>query len=154
MFKKSPNFNLITSIKSIGVSKLKTNITHQNLKSRLPTTASYGTASFTKMETFLINRYKYLVLGREGLLVEETLWFEEQEHWRRHHQDSRVCSCQHFRGLRGKYFPTDNRHFNGRKLCPYPGRHIHTILVLRLQETVSFSVQLDIEIHRWRIVHL
>ena len=72
------------------------------------------------------------------LFCEGTLWFEEQVHWRRHYQDARVSSWQHFRGLRGKGFPTDNRHSHGHKLCPSPSRHIsilirsgiHTVLAL------------------------
>ena len=45
-----------------------------------------------------------------------TLWFEEQVRLRRHHQDARVSSWQHFRGLRRKGVPTDNRHSHGHKL--------------------------------------
>ena len=50
---KSPNFNLITNIKSFDFSTLYTTIPHQKLKSRLA----------TKRDSFL---HKYLVLGREG----------------------------------------------------------------------------------------
>ena len=75
-------------------------------------------------------------------------WFEEQVHWRRHYQDARVSSWQHFRGLRGKGFPTDNRHSHGHKLCPSPSRHIsilvrsgiHTDLALgRLASQFNFT---------------
>ena len=62
--------------------------------------------------------------SRGALFCKGTLWFEEQVHWRRHHQDVRVSSWQHFRGLHGKGFPTDKRHSYGHKLCPRPSRHI------------------------------
>ena len=58
---KSPNFNLITNIKSFDFSTLYTTIPHQKLKSRLSTKIR---------KSFLHKngnrRYKYLVLGREG----------------------------------------------------------------------------------------
>ena len=58
---KSPNFNLITNIKSFDFSTLYTTISHQKLKSRLATIIR---------NSFLHKngnrRYKYLVLGREG----------------------------------------------------------------------------------------
>ena len=58
---KSPNFNLITNIKSFDFSTLYTTIPHQKLKSRLATIIR---------NSFLHKngnpRYKYLVLGREG----------------------------------------------------------------------------------------
>ena len=49
---KSPNFNLITNIKSFNFSTLYTTIPHQKLKSRLA--------------SIIWNSFKYLVLGREG----------------------------------------------------------------------------------------
>ena len=58
---KSPNFNLITNIKSFDFSTLYTTIPHQKLKTRLATIIR---------NSFLHKngnrRYKYLVLGREG----------------------------------------------------------------------------------------
>ena len=58
---KSPNFNLITNIKSFDFSTLYTSIPHQKLKSRIATIIR---------NSFLHKngnrRYKYLVLGREG----------------------------------------------------------------------------------------
>ena len=58
---KSPNFNLITNIKSFDFSTLYTTIPLQKLKSRL---------AGIKRNSFLHKngnrRYKYLVLGREG----------------------------------------------------------------------------------------
>ena len=58
---KSPNFNLITNIKSFDSSTFNTTILHQKLKSRLATIIR---------NSFLHKngnrRYKYLVLGREG----------------------------------------------------------------------------------------
>ena len=44
--------------------------------------------------------------------------FEMQVHWRWHYWHAWVSSLQHFRGLRGKDFPTDSRHSNGHQLCP------------------------------------
>ena len=49
---------------------------------------------------------------------------------------------KHFRGLRGKGFPTDSRHSNGHKLCTSPSRHIsvlirsgiHTVFALNWKE--------------------
>ena len=66
--------------------------------------------------------------SRGTLFCKGTLWFEEQVHWRRHYQDARVSSWQHYRCLRGKGFPTDNRHSHGHKLCPSPSRHISIIV--------------------------
>ena len=145
---KSPNFNLITSIKSFDFSTLYTTIPHQKRKSRLATIIRN---SFIHKNGN--RRYKYLVLGHEGtLFCKGTLWFEEQVHRRRHHPDARVSSWQHFRGLRRRGFPTDNRHSNGHKLCPSPSQHIsvlirsgiHTVLALDRKETVGISVQLYI----------
>ena len=99
-WQQSQNFNLITNIKSFDFFTLYTTIPHQKLKSRL---ASLIRNSF--LHKNVNRRYKYLVLGREGpYFVKEQLWFEEQVHWRRHHQGARVSSWQHFRCLRGKGF--------------------------------------------------
>ena len=57
---KSPNFNLITNIKSFDFSILYTTIPHQKLKSRLATIIR--NSFLHKMEI----GYTYLVLGREG----------------------------------------------------------------------------------------
>ena len=59
---KSPNFNLITNIKSFDFSTLYTTIPHQKLKSRL---ASIIRNSFIPKNGN--RRYHNLVLGREGL---------------------------------------------------------------------------------------
>ena len=58
---KSPNFNLITNIKSFDFSTLYTTIPHQKLKSRLSTIIRN---SF--LHKNVNRRYKYLVLGRKG----------------------------------------------------------------------------------------
>ena len=58
---KSPNFNLITNIKSFDFSTLYTTIPHQKLKSRLATIIRN---SFIHKNGN--RRYKYLVLGHEG----------------------------------------------------------------------------------------
>ena len=60
--------------------------------------------------------------SRGTLFREGTLWFEEQVHWRKHYQDARVFSWQHFHGPRGKGFPTDNRHSHGHKMCLSPSQ--------------------------------
>ena len=64
--------------------------------------------------------------SRGTLFCKGILWLEDQDlvHWRRHHQDARVSSWYHFRGLRKKGFPTDNRQSHGHKLCHSPNRHI------------------------------
>ena len=58
---KSPNFNIITNIKSFDLSALYTTMPHQKLKGRLATIIR---------NSFIYQngnrRYKYLVLGREG----------------------------------------------------------------------------------------
>ena len=54
---KSPNFNLITNIKSFDFSTLYTTIPHQKLKSRLATIIRNSNGN---------RKYKYLVSGREG----------------------------------------------------------------------------------------
>ena len=107
-----------TYIKSFDFSTLYTTIPHQKLKSRL---ASIIRNSFLHKK----RKSEIQIFGfrsRGTLYCEGTLWFEEQVHWRRHHQDARVSSWQHFRGLRGKGFPTDSRHSHGHKLCPSPSR--------------------------------
>ena len=58
---KSPNFNLITNIKSFDFSTLYTTIPHQKLKNRLATIIRN---SFIHKNGN--RRFKYLVLGREG----------------------------------------------------------------------------------------
>ena len=58
-----------------------------------------------------------------------------------------------------KGFPIDSRHSNVHKLCPSPSRHIYvlkrsgiyTVFALSCKENVSVSVQLHIQLHRWRI---
>ena len=42
--------------------------------------------------------------SRGTIFCKGTFWFEEQVHWRRHRQDVRVSSWQHFRGLCRKVF--------------------------------------------------
>ena len=65
---KSPNFNLITNIKSFDFSTLYMTIPHQKLKSRLATIIRNSFLHKNGNQ-----RYKYLVLGREGpYFVEET----------------------------------------------------------------------------------
>ena len=122
---QSPNFNHITSINSFDCSTLYTTIPHHKRKSRLATIIRN---SFIHKNGN--RRYKFLVLGREG------------PYFVKEHSDS---SRQHFRGLRGKGFPTDSRHSNGHKLCTSPSRHIsvlirsgiHTVFALNWKEKNS-----------------
>ena len=134
---KSPNFNLITNIKSFDFSTLYTTIPHQKLESRLATIIRN---SFIHKNGN--RRYKYLVLGREG------------PYFVREHSDSKNKYTEEdiirmleflvdniFVVFAGN-FPTDNRHYHGHKLCPSlcpsPSRHIsvlirsgiHTVLAL------------------------
>ena len=66
-------------------------------------------------------RYKYLVLSHKGPYFVKEHSDKNKVYW--HHQDARVSSWQHFRGLRRKSFQTDNRHRIGHKLCPSPSRY-------------------------------
>ena len=111
---KSPNFNLITNIKSFDFSTLYTTIPHQKLKSRL---------AIIIRNSFLHKngnrRYKYLVLGREG------------PYFVKEHSDSK-----------NKYTEEDispSRHIS---ILVRSG--IHTILALCRKEAVGISVQLHI----------
>ena len=54
-------------------------------------------------------------------------------------QLSDVSSRQHFRGLRGKGFPTDSRHSDGHKLCPSPSRHISVLLRSGIHTVFAFN---------------
>ena len=121
---QSPNFNHITNIKSFDFSTLYTTIPHQKLESRLATIIRH---SFIHKNGN--RRYKFLVLGREWpYFVKEHSDSKKQVHWRWHHEHARVSCRQHFRGLRGKGFPTDSRHSNGHLLCPSPSRHISVLI--------------------------
>ena len=53
---------------------------------------------------------------------------------------------QHFRGLRGKGFPTDSRHSNGHKLCLSPSRHI-SVLIQSLLSTGKKKIHLSLTSH-------
>ena len=50
-----------------------------------------------------------------------------------------TCVLQHFRGLRGKGFPTDSRHSDGHKLCPSPSRHISVLLRSGIHTVFAFN---------------
>ena len=131
---QSPNFNHITSIKSFDFSTLYTIILHQKLKSRLATIIRN---SFIHKNGN--RRYKFLVLGREGPYFVK----EHSDSLNKYTEDDIIKMLeflvrQHFRGLRGKGFPTDIRHSNGQNLCTSPSRHtsvlmrsgIHTVFAL------------------------
>ena len=65
--------------------------------------------------------------SRGNLFCKGTLWIGEQVHRTRHHKDTRV-SGWHFRGLRRKGFPTDNRYSHGHKMYPSSSRHISVFI--------------------------
>ena len=71
---KSPNFNLITNIKSFDFSTLYTTIPHQKLISRLATIIRN---SFIHKNGN--RRYKYLVLGREGPYFVKEHWVSDSK---------------------------------------------------------------------------
>ena len=111
---------------------------HQKLKSRLATIIR--NSFIHKNEN---RRYKFLVLGREG-----PYFVKEHSDLKNKYTEDDIINMldfmveQHFRGLRGKGFPTDSRHSNGHKLCPSPSRHIsvlmrngiHTVFALNWKE--------------------
>ena len=130
---KSPNFNLITNIKSFDFSTLYTTIPHQKLKSRLATIIR---------NSFLHKngnrRYKYLVLGREGPYFVK----EHSDSMNKYTEEDIIKMLEFlvdkiFVVFAGKVFP-GNRHSHGHKLCPSPSLHIsilvrsgiHTVLAL------------------------
>ena len=132
---KSPNFNLITNIKSSYFSTLYTTIPHQKLKSRLATIIR---------NSFLHKngnrRYKYLILGREG-----PYYVKERSHSKNGYTEKDIIkmleffSWPYFRGLRGKGFPTDNRHSHGHKLCPSPSRYISILVRSGIHSVLALS---------------
>ena len=148
---QSPNFNHITSIKSFDFSILYTTIPHQKLKSRLATIIRNSVIHKNGNR-----RYKFLVLGREGPYFVK----DHSDSKNKYTEDDIVnmleFSRQHFRGLRGKGFPTDSRHSDGHKLWPSLSRHIsvllrsgiHTVFASNWKEKNCISVQLHIQIHR------
>ena len=77
------------------------------------------------------------------------------------YRDLKVSSRQHFRGLRGKGFPTDSLHSSGHQLIPSPRQRIyvlirsriHSVFALGWKGTVSISVQLHISVYRLRIAN-
>ena len=108
---QSPNFNHITSIKSFDFSTLYITIPHQKLKSRLATIIRNSFIHQNGHSQMQMSGFRL----RRTLFCQGTLRFEKQVHWRWHNKHARVSSRQHFRGLRGKGFPTDSRHSNGHK---------------------------------------
>ena len=126
----SPNFNHITSIKSFAFSTLYTTIPHQRLKSRLATIIRNSI-----IHKYGNRRYKFLVLGREGPYLVK----EHSDSKNKFTEDDIISMLefrQHFRGLRGKGFPTDSRHSNGHKLCPSPSRHISVLIRSRIHKSL------------------
>ena len=95
---KSPNFNLITSIKSFDFSTLYTTISHQKLKSTLATIIR---------DSFIHKKWKSQIQifgfrSRRTLFCQGTIWFEKQVHWRWHNSHARVSSRNIFVVFGGK----------------------------------------------------
>ena len=130
---KSPNFNLITNMKSFDFSTLYTTSPHQKFKNRLASI----TRKILPSQKWKSEIQIFGFMSRGTLFCKRTLWFEEQVHYRRHHQDARVSSWQHCRGLRGKGFPTDNRHSHWHKLCPSPSRLISVLIRSRIHTVLA-----------------
>ena len=143
---KSPNFNLITTIKSFDFSTLYTTSPHQKLKSRLATIIRNSFIHKNRNR-----RYKYLVLGREG-----PYFVREHSDLKSKYTEEDIIRMLEFLVdnifVVWKGFPTDHRHSHGHKLCPSPSGHIsvlirsgiRSVLALDRQETVGISVQLHI----------
>ena len=131
---KSQNFNLFTNIKSLDFSTLYKAIPHQKLKHRLATIIRNSFLHKRKSEIQIFG-----FRSRGTLFCVGTLWFEEQVHWRRHYQEARVSSWQHFLGLCWKGFPTDNRHSHGHKLCPSPSRQISILVRSRIHTVLALG---------------
>ena len=155
---KSPNFNLITNIKSFHFSTLYPTIPHQKLKIRLATIIRN---SFIHKNGN--RRYKYLVLGREG------------PYFVREHSDSKSKYTEEdiirmlefivdniFVVFAGKVFQQIIGIPMGTNCAPfladiflysYEAEFIHSLLSTgrkRLASQFNFTY---IQIHRWRVVH-
>ena len=90
---KTPNFNIVTSIKSFDFSTLYITISDLHLKSRLATIIRNYSQKKSQIQVF-----GFTCRSRQG-----TFWFEKQVHWRWHNQHAKVSS-RHFRGLREERF--------------------------------------------------
>ena len=127
---KSPNFNLITNIKSFDFSTLYTTIPHHKLKSRL---ANIIRDPFVHKNGN--RRYKYLVLGREGPYV-----VKEHSGSKSKYTEEDIIKMLEFLvdNIFVVFAGKVNQHSHGHKLCPSPSRHIsllvrsgiHTVLAL------------------------
>ena len=153
---QSPNFNHITSIKSFDFSTLYTTIPHQKLKSRLATIIRN---SFIHKNGN--RRYKFRVLGREGPYFVK----EHSDSKNKYTEDDIVNLLEFlvdniFVVFGGKVFQQIVGIPMGTNCAPlladiflYPYEAEFIVFALNWKEKISISVQLHIQIHRWRIVN-
>ena len=152
-----PNFNHITSMKSFDFSTLYTTIPHQKLKSRLATIIRN---SFIHKN--LNRRYKFLVLGREG-----TYFVKEHSDSKNKYTEDDIVNMLEFLVdnifvvFGGKVFQQIVGIPMGTNCAPlladiflysYEAEFIQSLLSTG-KKKISISVQLHIQIHRWRIVN-
>ena len=152
---QSPNFNHITSIKSFEFSTLYTTIPHQKLKSRLATIIRN---SFIHKNGN--RRYKFLVLGREGPYFVK----EHSDSKNKYTEDDIINMLEFlvdniFVVFGGKVFQQIVGIPMGTNCAPlladiflysYEAEFIHSLLSTG-KKKISISVQLHIQMHRWRI---
>ena len=151
---QSPNFNHITSIKSFDFSTLYTTIPYQKLKSRLATTCNIRNSFIHKNGN---RRYKFLVLGREGLYFVK----EHSNSKNKYIEDDIVNRLEFlvdniFVVFGGKVFQQIVGIPMGTNYAPlladiflysYEAEFIQSLLSTR-KNKISISVQLHIQIHR------
>ena len=155
---QSPNFNHITSIKSFDFSTLYTTIPHQKLKSRLATIIRN---SFIHKNGN--RRYKFLVLGHEG-----PYFVKEHSDSKNNYTEDDIVNMLEFLVdnifvvFGGKVFQQIVGIPMGTNCAPlladiflysYEAEFIHAVFAFNWKEKISISVQLHIQIHRWRIVN-
>ena len=153
---QSPNFNHITSIKSFDFSTLYTTIPHQKLKSRLATIIRN---SFIHKNGN--RRYKFLVLGREGPYFVK----EHSDSKNKYTEDGIINMLEFlvdnifvvfggkvFQQIVGIPMDTNCAPLLPEYFCTHTKRNSYS-LCSQLERKNSISVQLHIQIHRWRIVN-
>ena len=149
---QSPNFNHISSIKSFDFSTLYTTIPHQTTSKQ---TRNYHPELFYSQKWN--RRYKFLVLGREGPYFVK----EHSDSKNKYTEDDIVNMLEFLVDNIFVVFGEKVFQHLCHQLCPSPSRHIsvlirsgiHTVFALHWKEKISISVQLHIQIHRWRIVN-
>ena len=154
---QSPNFNHITSIKTFDFSTLYTTIPHQKLKSRLATIIRN---SFIHKNGNC--RYKFLVLGREG-----PYFNKEHSDSKNKYTDDDIINMLEFLVdnifvvFGGNVFQQIVGIPMGTHCAPlladiflysYEAEFIQSLLSSGKKKN-SISVQLHIQIHRWRFVN-